>query len=88
VAGVRKQRTGGLGSGEKIWRKTTHRERPDISTGLIKGTAALTFEDDLSRILISMTIWAIWTSKIKNSINDQDVDPSETKVVLQDLLTD
>jgi len=48
-----------------IWQKTTSRTWPNISTGLIKGIAALSFEDDLSkdserlRILVSMTIWAI-----------------------------
>ena len=62
--------------------------------GLIRGVAALSFEDDYGkdserlRILISMTIWAIWKSRNKNSINNQDVSSNETREVLKDLLQD
>ena len=48
-----------------IWEKTTPRPWPNISLGLIRGAAALSFENDYSkdserlRILISMTIWTI-----------------------------
>ena len=35
-----------------------------------------------------MTIWAIWKSKIKNSINDQDVTIHETSQVLKELISD
>jgi len=75
-------------------RKTISRTWPNISTGLIKGIAALSFEDDLSkdserlRVLISMTIWAIWKSRNKNSILDQDVAPSKTREVLKELIGD
>jgi len=54
-----------------IWRKITSRTWPNISTGLIKCIAALSFKDNLSkdperlRILISMRIWAIWRSRNK-----------------------
>ena len=50
---------------EKFWRKTTDRDWPIITMGLIRGAAALSFEQDTSkdlvrlRTLISMTIWAI-----------------------------
>jgi len=58
------------------WNKTTTRNWPNISLGLIRGSAAISFEEDFNtdservRILISMTIWAIWKSINKNSIND------------------
>ncbi len=54
----------------------------------------LTFEEDFNkdserlRILISMTIWAIWKSKIKNSINDQVVTLHETAQGLKELISD
>jgi len=35
-----------------------------------------------------MTIWAIWKSRNKNSILDQDVAPSETREVLKELIRD
>ena len=79
---------------KRIWRKSTDRDWPDISLGLIRGVGALTFEGDYNkdserlRILISMTIWAIWKSKIKNSINSQDVAPNETSGVLKGLIAD
>ena len=56
---------------ERAWRRLTNREWPNITLGLIRGAAALTFEDDFSRdserlrILITMTIWAIRKSKLK-----------------------
>jgi len=66
VARMRKQWSRpGLGNSEAHLAETTSRTWPNISTGLIKGITALSFEDDLSkdserlRILISMTIWAI-----------------------------
>ena len=79
---------------EKIWNKSTDRAWPTISLGLIRGAAALTFENDMTkdserlRILISMTIWAIWKSKLKISINNQDVAPSETTQTLKSLISD
>lgn len=65
-----------------------------MTIGLIRGAAALSFANDFNkdserrRILISMTICAIWKSKIENSINDQDVAPKETSGVLKGLITD
>jgi len=35
-----------------------------------------------------MTIWAIWTSRNKFSILDQDVAPSETREALKELIRD
>ena len=79
---------------ERAWRRSTNREWPNITLGLIRGAAALTFEDDFSRdserlrILITMTIWAIRKSKLKNSINDQDVTTNETTQLLKNLISD
>ena len=62
--------------------------------GLIRGAAALSFEKDISkdsiriRTLISMTIWAIWKSKLKSSINNQDVSPNETTQLLKEMISD
>jgi len=76
-----------------VWRKTTRRDWPAISLGLIKGTAAITFDGDRNRdservrILISMTIWAIRKSRNKKTINDQDVVPNETKETLKDMIS-
>jgi len=39
-------------------------------------------------MLIAMTVWAIWKSKIKISIQNQDVTPNETTQILTGLLTD
>src|SRR5258708_11180822 len=75
-----------------VWRKTTTRAWPNISLGLIRGAAAISFEDDHKkdserlRTLISMTIWAIWKSRNKNSINDQDVGPNEADATLKELI--
>jgi hypothetical protein len=71
------------------WNRTTSRDWPIISLGLIKGAAALTFENDQNgdseslRTLISMTIWAIWKSRSKNSINNQNVATCEAKEELE-----
>jgi len=35
-----------------------------------------------------MTIWAIWKSRNKNSILNQDVTPNETREVLKGLISD
>jgi len=78
----------------RIWRKTTDRSWPVISTGLIRGTTALSFKDGLSkdserlRILISMTIWSIWKSRNENTINNRDVTPGETTGLLEELIRD
>ena len=79
---------------KKIWNKTTEREWPNMSLGLIKGTAALSFEDDHNRdserlrTLISMTVWAIWKTRNKSAINDQEVSTAETGETLKDLITE
>ena len=76
----------------RIWNKTTERDWPIVSLGLIRGATPLSFEDDYSkdserlRILISMTIWAIWKSSNKNSINDQEVAAAETRETLKGLI--
>ena len=65
---------------------------PNISLGLIGGAAALSFERDYRkdserlRILISMTIWAIWKPRNKYSINDQDVASIEIGETLKELI--
>jgi len=61
---------------------------------MIRGAAALTFEHNMNkdserlRMLIAMTVWAIWKSKIKVSIQNQDITPNETTQLLKGLLTD
>ena len=66
-----------------IWQKSTERPWSDISIGLIRGAPAVTFENDHTKdserlhILISMTVWAIWKSRNKNTINNQDVAPGD-----------
>ena len=72
-----------------MWKKTTMRAWPNISLGLIRGAAAISFESDHSkdsemlRILISMTIWK---SRNKNTKNDQDVASCEAKETLKGLI--
>jgi len=54
---------------KNTWNKATTRTWPNVSLGLIRGTAAISFKRDFNkdserlRILISMTIWAIWKSR-------------------------
>jgi len=63
-------------------------------TDLIRGITALSFEDDLTRdserlrILVSMTIWAIWKSRNKNTLQDQVVTPNETRETLKEMIRD
>ena len=77
-----------------IWRKTTDRNWSEITTGLIRGAPALYFEHDYTkdserlRILITMTIWAIWKTRNKCAINNQDITPTETGEALKELLSD
>jgi hypothetical protein len=78
----------------ELWCKSTDRNWPDITLGLIRGAATLSLEGDTRkdserlRILISMTVWAIWKSKIKISINNQDVATNETTQTLKEILSD
>ena len=77
-----------------IWQKSTERPWPDISIGLIRGAPTVTFENDHTkdserlRILISMTVWVIWKSRNKNTINNQDVAPGEATSTLKELIRD
>ena len=79
---------------QEIWRQSTDRIWPDMNLGVIRGAAALSFEKDTSKdserlkILISMTIWAIWKSKLKICIKDKDVTPNETAQLLRELITE
>ena len=78
----------------KVWYKSTDRRWPDISTGLIRGIPALSFEHDYTkdserlRILIALTIWAIWKTRNKFAITDQDIAPTEARETLKELLSD
>ena len=78
----------------RIWRKTTPRTWPIISLGLIRGAPAIGFENDQNkdserlRILIALSVWAIWKSRNKSSINDQEVTPYETAETLKNIITD
>jgi len=71
--------------------KTTDRQWPAITTGLIRGATVLSFKDDFTkdserlRILISMTVWSIWKSRNEKSINNRDVTPNETTGTLREL---
>ena len=77
-----------------IWGKTTSRTWPNMTTDLIRGITALSFIDDFTkdserlRILVSMTIWAIWKSRNKNTIQNQVVTPNETRETLKELIRD
>ena len=73
---------------KRTWYGTSTRNWPDISLGSTRGAAALAFEmydrkgaEGLC-ILITMTTRAIWKSRSKNSINDQDVASCEASEVL------
>ena len=63
----------------KIWQKSTPRNWLNISIGLIRGMSAIGFENDQGKdaerlcILITLAVWAIWKSRNKSLINDQDV---------------
>ena len=77
-----------------VWDWIIHNShRPNMTIGLIKGAVAIKYDNDYSKdserlwILISMTVWAIWKLKLKNSINDQVVAPDETSGVLRGLIT-
>ncbi len=77
-----------------VWEKTTSRPWPRILIGLIRGTVALTLESDNKKdteklcILISMTMWAIWKSRNKNSINNQDIAICKTSALLRALISE
>jgi len=79
---------------KKIWQKCTPRPWPLLSMGLIRGSPALSFENDCNkdaerlRTLISMAIWSIWKSRNKSTILDQDVTPKETRATLIELIKD
>jgi ribonuclease HI len=79
---------------QSVWELTTPKLWPDISIGLIRGASAIAFKEDFTRdaerlrILISMTLWAIWKSRNKNTITNQDVDARETKELLKTLIED
>jgi len=79
---------------KKMWRKSSERDWPPITLGLIRGSAAITFNEDFNKdseriqILISITIWTIWKSKIKSSINNQDVTTNETTRVLKESISE
>ena len=74
------------------WSKTTDRDWPDVSVGLIRGAPALSFEHDYTkdserlRILLVLTIWAIWKTRNKCAINDQEIAPTEASETLKELL--
>ena len=62
--------------------------------GLIRGAPALSFEKDNNKVserlrtLLPMTVWAIWKSKLKSSIYNQDVTPNETTQLLKEMTSD
>ncbi len=51
---------------KSVWNKTDYYQKPArYHDGPNKGAAALPLENDYLRILISMTVWAIWKSRNK-----------------------
>ena len=93
MAGLQKQWPKyGMGNSKKnlgeINRKALARHIDRANQGLIRGAATITFENDHTNILNSMIIWAIWKSRNKNTINDQDVAPGEASSTLKDLIRD
>ena len=61
-----------LGQRQKsMWGKSTKRPWPNMSLGLISGSAAISSEKDHNKdserlqILISVTIWVIWTGNLE-----------------------
>ena len=95
MARMRAQRANtGVGDRQKPWHKSTDSGWPNVSTGLIRGASALSFEHDCTkdferlRILIALTIWAIWKMRNKCTISDQDIAPTEAGETLKELLYD
>ena len=79
---------------KRIWNKSTDRDWPNISMGLIKGAPAMAFEHDNNKdsqrlkILISLTTWAIWKSRNKSTMNNEEISTIEAKETLKNLVTD
>jgi len=78
----------------KIWQKCTLRPWPLLSIGLIRGSPALSYENDFNKdaerlwTLISMTIWSIWKSRNKNTILNQVITSNKTRETLEELIQD
>lgn len=85
-----------------LWKRTSKHPWPRLTIGLLKGISALALPDsqgnptkDLDserlRLIISMTIWAIWKTRNKHKIQNLPVTPIESakllKTMLKDLIT-
>jgi len=79
---------------KRIWNKSMDRDWLNISMGLIKGIPALAYENDYTkdseriRIIISLTTWAIWKTRNKSTMNNQEVTTIEARETLKNLITD
>ena len=79
---------------KKTWHKTTDRNWPDLTVGLIRGSPALAFENDITKdserlhILISSAIWDIWKMRNRSAISNQDIAPIETGKYLKEFISD
>jgi len=79
---------------KRIWNKSTDRDWPNISMGLITGIPALAYENDYMkdseriRIIISLTTWAIWKTRNKSAMNNQEVTMIKARETLKNLITD
>jgi ribonuclease HI len=83
----------------RLWAKTTTQRWPRLSIGLLRGIGAVTLTDfqggptrDMSserlRIIISMTIWAIWKNRNNYAIQNRPVALSDASNLLIELLKD
>ena len=79
---------------KSIWNKSTDREWPNMSMGLIKGAPAMAYKHDNNkdlqrlRILISLTTWVIWKRRNKNTMNNKEITTIKAKETLKHLVTD
>ena len=82
------------GTRQKEWNKSSDRDWPNISMGLIKAAPAMAFEHDSNkdsqrlRILISLTTWAIWKCRNKSTTNNEEISIIDAKETLKNLVTD
>ena len=79
---------------KRAWNKSMDREWLIITMGLIKGAPTLAYEHDFNkdserlRILISLTTWAIWKSRNKSTMNNQEITTIEARETLKNLIAD
>jgi len=87
---------------KQLWTKTTTLPWPTLSIGALRGVGAITLSDadgnpirshdsERLRILLCITLWAIWKSRNKLSIQNMPVAATETsnllRLTLRELMT-